>query len=441
VAVAVSGFFVWLFSYSAVRTLVTLDIWGLKLYRHRTSIIIWLVVFALSSFAVYRFRFKCESIGRFLAIVAPILILFPLFSIASHSLNKDSVVHLGSVEISKSSPVHFVQSDSLPDIYYIILDAYMGQNALKRYLGFDNTAFVNTLKQKGFFVAPKSHSNYSWTSLSIASTLNMEYLTTQTNPDHPDRVSVDPSISERDLILRNRVAQILRTLGYEYVDLSIWQTNTYSDPRSYAYQFVTSDFTLALLRMTLLERPLVENYLLGFAKRDRIIRRFDELRSLPLASGPRFIYAHFLVPHHPYVFDENGKVPPFLQMVAELGSEKDLYKSQLLYANKEIQKTIDVILARSKRKPIIVLQGDHGAYRLGKSETENEQMRMSILNAYYLPDASKTLLYDSISPVNTFRLILNSCYGQHYGLLPDKSYFSAMEDIHLLRDVTNSLDR
>ena len=49
---------------------------------------------------------------------------------------------------------------------------------------------------------------------------------------------------------------------------------------------------------------------------------------------------------------------------------------------------------------------------------------MSILNAYYLPGAGDELVYDEISPVNTFRIICNHYFGTNYGLLADKSYFS-----------------
>ena len=50
--------------------------------------------------------------------------------------------------------------------------------------------------------------------------------------------------------------------------------------------------------------------------------------------------------------------------------------------------------------------------------------RTPILNAYYLPGQAASHLYESISPVNTFRLILNQYFGGQYPLLKDISYFS-----------------
>jgi hypothetical protein len=49
--------------------------------------------------------------------------------------------------------------------------------------------------------------------------------------------------------------------------------------------------------------------------------------------------------------------------------------------------------------------------------------RNANLNAYYLPKGYKDL-YDSITPVNSFRIILNEYFGASYPLLPDITYES-----------------
>jgi hypothetical protein len=47
---------------------------------------------------------------------------------------------------------------------------------------------------------------------------------------------------------------------------------------------------------------------------------------------------------------------------------------------------------------------------------------MGILNAYYLPNFDKKLLYPSITPVNSFRLVFNSYFDGTFELLPDENY-------------------
>jgi hypothetical protein len=51
---------------------------------------------------------------------------------------------------------------------------------------------------------------------------------------------------------------------------------------------------------------------------------------------------------------------------------------------------------------------------------------MAILNAYYLPDADTSFLYDKISPVNSFRVLFNAYFNTGYEILPDRSYFTSV---------------
>jgi hypothetical protein len=72
---------------------------------------------------------------------------------------------------------------------------------------------------------------------------------------------------------------------------------------------------------------------------------------------------------------------------------------------------------------VIIIMGDHGATGIPKIETP--QWRMSILNAYYVNDQAKKDLYDAITPVNSFRVVLNNYFGTTYPLLEDKSYHTS----------------
>ena len=44
------------------------------------------------------------------------------------------------------------------------------------------------------------------------------------------------------------------------------------------------------------------------------------------------------------------------------------------------------------------------------------------MNAYHLPDGGNALLYPSITPINTFRVIFNHYLGADFELLEDSSY-------------------
>lgn len=49
---------------------------------------------------------------------------------------------------------------------------------------------------------------------------------------------------------------------------------------------------------------------------------------------------------------------------------------------------------------------------------------MKILNAYYVDKQTGADLYDSITPVNSFRIIFNDYFGESFPLLDDVSHYA-----------------
>ena len=54
----------------------------------------------------------------------------------------------------------------------------------------------------------------------------------------------------------------------------------------------------------------------------------------------------------------------------------------------------------------------------------------------YLPEGGSKLLYDEMSPVNTFRCILKFYFNKDFSLLEDKNYYSSYESPYKFLDVT-----
>ncbi|MBS3813256.1 hypothetical protein KGY64_05470, partial [Candidatus Bipolaricaulota bacterium] len=131
------------------------------------------------------------------------------------------------------------------------------------------------------------------------------------------------------------------------------------------------------------------------------------------------------------------------------------YLNSLIFANEKVTSLVEDLFSQydSDNLPIIVIQGDEGPfprrYREDeynfdwKDEATKDELRekMRILNAYHLPGVEDDLLYPSITPVNTFRLIFNLYFGAEYDLLPDKSYaFRDGKNIYDFFDVTDIVD-
>jgi len=146
--------------------------------------------------------------------------------------------------------------------------------------------------------------------------------------------------------------------------------------------------------------------------RERILYTLDQLPKIPPQPGPKFIFAHIGSPHTPYVFGPDG------EMVGRDIVGIEGYQDQVTYLNKRMIPILQQIIADSAQPPIIIIQADHGGINF------NPDDRMRILNAYYLPDGGEQVLYQGISPVNTYRLLFNYYFGTHYPQLEDISYYS-----------------
>ena len=185
--------------------------------------------------------------------------------------------------------------------------------------------------------------------------------------------------------------------------------------------------------------------------RDRIIFTLDKLVEISEMEGQQFTFAHIIMPHPPFVFGAQGeKLNPNRAFSFNDGSHyrraKEQYiagyRNQLIYINKLVRQLVEDILSRSDIPPVIILQGDHGpgAYLDWESPTEtNMQERISILNAYYLPNSDCDQLYPSITPVNTFRVVFNCLFNAEFELLDDKSYYMRHSRPYDFIEVTDQL--
>ena len=126
---------------------------------------------------------------------------------------------------------------------------------------------------------------------------------------------------------------------------------------------------------------------------------------------------------------------------------------QLIYLNNQLKILINKLLDNSDNLPIIILQSDEGTfpqrYRKKwkdfnwKEATELElKQKMGILNAFYLPGIEHINIYDTITPVNNFRLILNSYFKANYEILDDKNYaYNEEKNPYRFFDVTNIVNK
>lgn len=419
--VIVSCLLIWLFYFYSISWVAKgLVIGGVMIGRDRYLFGFWTACFVLAVVFFMRSVRRFHDLTRIINLVSVILVVLCLVDIGAYCLRgKDlsaysphrAEVDESGIESKGLSTAQSGGSDRLPDIYYIILDAYARYDSLREYYGFDNREFYNYLVVKGFFIADKSRSNYDYTGLSLPSCLNMEYL--QNLPDWASK--------------NNRAMRFLKSRGYKYITIGL--NDEYADlNRCYrgGNEFAKYEFTEYLLRMTYIGCTISNmgcGGSLNSGLRNSILFAFDELAQVSRIDGPKFVFAHIISPHGPYVFGPDGEKNTLWSLRLGL---RQLYVRQLMYINKKAMELIDAILSQSTVPPLIVLQADHGP-RIATAAVSpfNPQAlndRLAIFSAYYLPDGRKDILYDSITPVNTFRILFNHYFNADYELLPDESY-------------------
>lgn len=423
-------FFAYGHVYNALRSI---EVAGETLGRHRYLLPLWIVLGLSGAFLIYRLDDSSGRLNAALNVGLGIAVLMVLGQIAIFQIGWAEAAATPESFRPEISPT----DEQLPDLYYFVLDAYTSNRVLRDSFNLDNSAFLDKLKNMGFYVADCSQANYAQTELSLVSTLNINYLDQLIDETEQDRAQLWPLL--RQSVLRH----LLEGLGYEIIAFetgyywSEWEdADRYLAPDSGLFRGMSA-FEATLLRSTAawaLIDALPE--LPGFLVRDldrstdshrqRLQFVFNGLAEVSTTPGPKFVFAHIVSPHRPFVFDAEGNPVEdnYDWGRSNLGPEvyKEGYKEQVMYLNREIEAILAQILEGSETPPLIVIQGDHGPEEGSASD------RMSILNAIYLGGEEVAGAHKSITPVNVFRLLLSEAFNADTPQLEDISYYSIYEE-------------
>ncbi len=429
-AFSTSVILLFLFLYSPLQSFFA-DL-GLK-FLSRNSVLLpfFAIVFVVIIFAAWKKR-KSSSGGdsiQSMNVFAILLCVLPLLS--SVACKGDEELGADLFDLPASQVL-----DKLPNVYWIVLDAYAREDLLLDRYSFDNGEFISELRRRGFAVNDTAMSNYSQTTLSLASMLNSRYLDQEAairGAESQDRRTLTK------LIKNNRLAESLSKVGYKSVTFSTGYSLTEDPGADFHFpsrHFLGRNPVNGLLLNRTPFKLIIDRFLRPASghvwHRDRVIDNFEGLKSLvEFDSKPFFAFAHFVSPHQPYIFRKDGKfVPPQepFSMSKELKYSEDpddLYIEQLQFINLKLKETIRHILDNESVPPIIIIQSDHGPIP-GKKE------RFKILHGLFLQGQP---VIDLRSPVNTGRIIINQIFGTNIDLLADHAYWSSYEQPYNFEEV------
>lgn len=404
---------------------------GQLVRRHRYLIPFFLVCFIGVAGLIVKVKNGLQLATSTLNLILVSAMLMSLFQIFTYTYRLRQATLTASA--SEVEIVSLQKGVTPPDIYYLILDAYARDDVLQDFYNYDNSSFLEDLEALGFFIARCSQSNYAQTRLSLASSLNMEFISALGDHYTEDQTSRAGLAGK---IKHSEVRRLFESLNYQMVTFEsgfLWtqvdDVAVYLTPRTMNVNHLRmigglNDFELLLFKTSALRfyidgrkvfqgflQPALENP--NLIHRDRVLFTLEQLAYLPAMPGPKFVFAHIVSPHQPFVFDLQG---PRLSPPQD---EFEGYRDQIAYLNSRLLPLMQKIISESSTPPVIVLQADHG----GVNTTSND--RMAILNAYYLPDPGSAMVYAGITPVNTFRLIFNAYFEADLELLGDTSYHSS----------------
>ena len=461
IVVVVLTFLVWIVFYailrkveitSAITSLVMLIILGYghiylqienslgKPIKHSVLSMLLIGSFIAISWFLIKRPSAAWTVSQFLGNVAVILILMSLGQMIVRDVQAvrvaRSISQADQAPAGNEADLH-PQDNALPDIYVILLDGHGRTDVLQEEFGYDDSPFIQSLTDMGFYVAQCSQSNYASTRYSLTSMFQMDYIQLVDGRDQVPALKDTP------------VVQTLRAQGYKVITFENAASGHFDFGEDLRYSrnqlaFGAMDlsgglneFEKTMLSTTIARMLLDTEIIPGFNETvitrlefyehylqvNYILQKLPETTQLP---GPKFVFAHILVPHIPQVFTPDGKFR-FPE-----DKSKNGYRDNAEFIDKAIVPVIQQILADSPTPPVIIVMGDHGPPATGL--THNPAARMKNLDAYFVDPKTMTKLYDTITPVNSFRILLDSYFGTDYPLLEDTSYYA-----YQLRQLKQSL--
>ncbi len=297
-----------------------------------------------------------------------------------------------------------VQFKKKPNVYFIQPDGYVNPSELKKgYYKIDNSKFENFLTQNNFKIYFNFRSNYSATLPSNSAIFMMKHH--YYNRGLTDEEGMD----SRAIIMNdNTVLHIFKNNGYKTYFLSQGAYFLLNFPK------VGYDYTnFSQKEISFISQGLSKRYPI-FPNLEKIVRTDT--------SKPKFIFIQIFNPRH---------IRSFARGAVNAKVEKESWLENIDKANKEIEKTVNLIL-KSDPKALIFIMSDHGGY-VGLNATDDFLTKtedrdliysaFSSILAVHLPNNETLINYDTNlkTSVNVFRVLFSY-------LSENKKYLTHLQD-------------
>lgn len=284
------------------------------------------------------------------------------------------------------------------NIYIFLFDMYGGSESLEKIYDYNNSLFIKQLREQGFYVNDNINSNYNRTLFTISSCLNFKYI------DDIEYETASEAISYSEFF---KIAKQLSYKIYYFNSYPIGMTAT-EDIIDYSF---STDNKMYLVVNLFFNNTIFYSYVSNLLYKDEINIVFNTLYNLIKyfpKPGKKLMFFHFLMPHNPFLYDENGmRIEGNNREYSEKDDmqviNKKNYIQYLKYTNKRILELIQFVKENDKNNPIIIVMGDHGS----RAEIYIKNYKTHIKNmdkSYYLSHFNTILAYyNTISDYSLYK--------------------------------------
>jgi len=301
------------------------------------------------------------------------------------------------------------------NVYYIILDGYVGDRNLKKVFDLDIQDFLNRMKAHGFSYLSESRSNYVGSASSIGSLFHLGYFR--------DETSTKDTLPPQNFfpIVMNRVPPPPLIGQLKQQDYSLLLSESwYSGCKDRYFECLLKPGLSSLNResqLVLSRTPLKRLAPSLFNKHVDAFQPITEdvLEQHLKESKPFFLFAHHMQPHSPWYFDGE------CNSIDTTGrAEKDLFSDSVKCVNRTVIAFVEMV-TRLDPTAIIVMHGDHGSGFIGMEEhrgvSEHDwsiaalDERSETISLVRAPNVCRDWLRPSLGPINTMRFVV-SCLAR-----------------------------
>lgn len=395
---------------------------------------VWTLLSGSLLFIVYRYA----SRPAFAAFLNTFLVMLPLLSWSPIILSLLSSEKEAPPKIESVGPLTLQKK---PNIYFILVDGYPRADTIENVLKITPDLTI-ALKKAGFFVASRSTANYHFTLASVSSELMMSYHQPAI-PYFKERLQFS-----RPVVGYNQLVDILKKNGYKFAYAPcgvLSEMSCHGAEDICLAPSINFDILQAFQAMT----PLVHfNFVEHAYAEPDCLKNFVQHNK----KAPLFVYAHFLQVHDMVTTTNKGKPLHKLKSCILCSDEMcDLYRNALSSFNEKLQHLILFIQAKDPTV-LIVVQSDHGpCIKFDEDMTEEQRiqhwskwetdlspeditLRLRNLLAVYIPQCCgddklySQFFYDTLTPVNLWRIILSCLSQQSIPLLPDRNFIIEFDE-------------